>query len=39
VALRISQRAVAFTGGILFFGFAFQALIYGAPGSELGASV
>jgi putative Ca2+/H+ antiporter (TMEM165/GDT1 family) len=35
VALKISQRAVALTGGLLFFAFAFQALMYGAPGSEL----
>ena len=34
VALKISQRMVALTGGILFFAFAFQALMYGAPGSE-----
>ena len=35
VALKISQRAVALVGGLLFFAFAFQALMYGAPGSDL----
>ena len=36
IALRISQRLVAVAGGLLFFVFAFHALVYGAPGSELG---
>ena len=34
VALKISPRTVSFVGGILFFGFAFHALLYGAPGTE-----
>jgi putative Ca2+/H+ antiporter (TMEM165/GDT1 family) len=34
IAKRISQRAVAATGGLLFFTFAFIAAIYGAPGVE-----
>ena len=36
IALKISQRLVAVAGGLLFFVFAFHALVYGAPGSELG---
>mmetsp|Transcript_14849 Transcript_14849/g.35845 ORF Transcript_14849/g.35845 Transcript_14849/m.35845 type:complete len:268 (+) Transcript_14849:248-1051(+) len=35
VALKISQRLVAMAGGFLFFIFAFHALIYGAPGSDI----
>lgn len=33
IAKRISQRAVAATGGLLFFTFAFLAAVYGAPGT------
>ena len=36
IALKISQRLVAVAGGLLFFVSAFHALVYGAPGSELG---
>ena len=32
IALKISQRLVAVAGGLLFFVFAFSALVYGAPG-------
>ena len=35
LALKISQRLVAVAGGLLFFVFAFHALIYGAPGSDI----
>ena len=34
VALKISPRTVSFVGGLLFFGFAIHALLYGAPGTE-----
>ena len=35
IALKISQRLVAVAGGLLFFVFAFSALVYGAPGSDV----
>jgi Ca2+/H+ antiporter, TMEM165/GDT1 family len=35
IALKISQRVVAIAGGLLFFVFAFHALFYGAPGSDI----
>ena len=35
LALRISQRLVAVAGGVLFIIFAFHALVYGAPGSDI----
>ena len=35
LALKISQRLVAAVGGMLFIVFAWHALIFGAPGTEL----
>ena len=35
LALKISQRLVAVVGGMLFIVFAWHALIFGAPGTEL----
>jgi len=35
LALRISQRLVAVAGGVLFIIFAFHALFFGAPGTEI----
>jgi hypothetical protein len=35
LALKISQRLVAFSGGVLFIVFAWHALIFGAPGADV----